>query len=155
MTAIFTCSQTWRQITETSFHCVGCRHVCVDIEWCVWVSQTEIRRKPFNYPPEQGPAFSFFITTTSLLFHWSDSLLLRSPHLSIFFFLPLLSSAAPQGLCPLRVLKYHFPLLISCPYCSMPSHLSHTLHIPLRLFLPTLLSENKLAAKSQITFPQL
>lgn len=154
MTAIFTCSQTWRQITETSFHCVGCRHVCVDIEWCVWVSQTEIRRKPFNYPPEQGPAFSFFITTSLCCF---TDLTPSSSGLHIFpsFFLPLLSSAAPQGLCPLRVLKYHFPLLISCPYCSMPSHLSHTLHIPLRLFLPTLLSENKLAAKSQITFPQL
>lgn len=155
MTAIFTCSQTWRQITETSFHCVGCRHVCVDIEWCVWVSQTEIRRKPFNYPPRAGTCFFFFyhhyVSAVSLI--W-----LPPPPVSTsfhLFFLPLLSSAAPQGLCPLRVLKYHFPLLISCPYCSMPSHLSHTLHIPLRLFLPTLLSENKLAAKSQITFPQL
>lgn len=138
MTAIFTCSPTWRQITDTSFHCVECRHVCVNIGWCVWVSQTEIRRKPFNYTPEQGPAFSFFITTTSLLFHWSDSLPLRSPHLSIFFF--CLYSVLPlhRASVPLEFLNITFPFWFHVPIAPyLPISLTHYISPRACFYLPS------------------
>lgn len=98
--------------SDTSYQCVGCTRVCpLYMGCCARVSLTEIRRNPFNYPPEQGPAF---LSPLRLCYRiYLTPLLPLSPHLSNVFFPHSRCSSLPlhRAPCPLRF-NYHFRLLI-------------------------------------------
>lgn len=130
--------------TDISFQCVGCTCVLCTWECCARVSPTEIRRNPFNYPPEQGPAFLSPLCLCYRIYLTPSSPVSTSFHL---FSLHSHCSSLPlqRAPVPLDFLTTTFPFWFHVPIASyLPS--SRILHIPPCLFLPLLFSPNKLAA---------